>query len=233
MGLIPAAGMGTRLGAPWPKELAPITYRDDHMITVLDAAVHQLATAGVTEAVIVLRPIKEVIRHYLGYQREGVRLNYIQQSSRRSKEGLPDAIGDARPLLREADLIVMLMGDVYFTDPLVTQTLVEAMTAHPETPIGVSVWNTATPERFGIVSVQEGMVKAVVDKPQGLTTGQFWGAVAFRPAFWPYILNETFTLSAALHSAAPVGIRVVEAAGNYLDLGTPQSLIQGILEINR
>lgn len=226
--------MGTRLKLPYPKELVPVSHADGSVITVLESNLQQLSRAGIDEAVIVIRAEKEIIRSYLGDFHHGVKLRYTYQQDRRTREGLPDALLTAQDLCSGYDLCIMLMGDVFFTDPNTVRYLTSMMHLASKAQVGLSMWETREPWRFGVVQVDGFRVTSVIDKPQHLTPPQkFWGACAFRRGFWPYLENEKDTFSAALHRAAQT-LTVVECptTGDYLDLGTPSSLIEGVIAIN-
>lgn len=234
VGILPAAGRGTRLGLPYAKELLPIT-ADDVIVTVLESNLKQLAAAHIEEAIIVIRHEKEMIRQYLGLERYGVHLRYAYQHRQKSREGLPDGIAAAYSEADRYDLCVMLMPDVHLSSPLNVSWLVQIMEAHKDVIAGVSLWDTTEPSRFGVVELDGIWVKSVLDKPKGLRgTQKFWGITAFRRPFWTYIFDEVETLSNALHRAAQdEGVITAPTAGQYRDLGTPMSLIQGIVEVNR
>lgn len=234
IGIIPAAGMGTRLNFPYAKELLPVSYKDGRIITVLESNLIQLANAHIKEAIIVINTDKEVIHSFLGDHAHGVSLRYVYQTEKLSREGLPDAVATASPIASDYDIAIMLMGDVYFTDAQHTLWL-SHLFEQSQASVGVSVWETQEPWRFGVVQRSEHKITGVLDKPMHLTPPQsFWGSVAFRPAFWPYIFAERETFSHAISQAAQQ-LSVIDCPtyGKYLDLGTPQSYIQGILEINQ
>jgi len=81
-GLIPAAGMGTRLG-PFthaiPKELLPVGEK-----AVIEHVVEAMQLAGIEEIVVVVSPHKHGISDYLGSGRRfGVNLTYVVQDESR------------------------------------------------------------------------------------------------------------------------------------------------------
>lgn len=238
IGILPAAGLGTRLGLPFAKELLPIKSHWDALnykqvaVTVLETSLEQLSAAGVEEAVVVIRPEKQMICEYLKNRRRGVNIRYVEQKTMYSREGLPDAIMAAYDIAKDYDLCVMLMPDVYFTDEMVVVDLLAALTERSDAIGAVSTWLTVEPWRFGVVNSINWEVTSVVDKPDANKPMYHWGAVAFRPAFWPYILEEQQTLSNALNRAAVKGLLAVPARGEYLDLGLPQSYLDAVARVN-
>lgn len=237
IGIIPAAGFGTRINLPYPKELLPISVRNGRVLTVIESNLMQLAYAGISEAVIVVRPEKQIIKDYLGEYLHGVRISYVNQTTHVSREGLPDAVYNAvRSLRTGQDLYVMLMGDVFFTPISVVKDLVTAMKASSWVMAGVSTWITDQPHRFGIVSHEDRKVTGIVDKPDIGGLHPMWGAVAFRTEFIPFLRDERETMSNTLHRAATSrkdGVIACQVLGEYLDLGTPESFVDGFKRVNK
>lgn len=233
IGIIPAAGRGTRTGGlPYPKELLPVKAHDGKVMTVIEGAILQLANAEIPRAVIVIRPEKYVIADYLGNQRFGVNLTYVFQETMNSREGLPDAVLAGR-VVRD-DLYVMLMGDTYFTSSYVAQSLIQEMKIHDDAVAGIGTWFTFEPERFGIVHHEGAYVLSVEDKPKHLSGAyEHWGIAAFRSGFWKYLECEKNTFSNALSEAASRDEVVCELmCGRYLDFGTPEAIIDNIKVAN-
>ena len=231
IGIIPAAGRGVRAQLPYPKELLPVKAHDGKILTVIEGAILQLANAEIPRAVIAIRPEKYVIADYLGNQRFGVNLTYVFQETMNSREGLPDAVLAGR--IGADDLTVMLMGDVYFTDPDVVRCLAIGMQYHINCVAGVSLWRTKEPHRFGIVEYSANRVSRVIDKPNVSGWREHWGAVAFRHGLCQYIESETETFSNTLNRAATDNnVLCIPAQGDYLDYGTPEAIINNIKVAN-
>jgi len=231
IGIIPAAGRGTRSGLPYPKELLPIKAENGRIITAIESAIQQLANAEISSAIIIIRPEKQMIADYLGNERYGVDLTYSNQKTMHSREGLPDAIMSG---YNNAKMNIMLMGDTYFTYPYVVRDLLSDMAIRQSAIAGIGTWTTDEPERFGIVSQLGQYVAYVEDKPQ-LEAGTYrhWGVAAFRQTFWQYIAEEQDSFSNALNHAAALD-RVISTPmrGRYLDFGLPESIIEGIKVVN-
>lgn len=231
IGIIPAAGRGTRSHIPYPKELLPIKAENDRIVTVIEGALQQLANAEVDRAIIVIRPEKQVIADYLGNHRFGVELIYREQNTMHSREGLPDAVMAGVNL---DDISIMIMGDTYFTAPYAVRDTLGALEKFPKAVASVGTWFTDQPERFGIVTHHKQEVISVEDKPKNLI-GRYehWGVVAFRPSFWNYLREEIFTFSHALDKAAKnESVVSTSMHGEYLDFGYPQAIIDNICVVN-
>jgi len=233
IGILPAAGFGTRIGLPYPKELLPIIYRPNQIITIIETCLLQFLVAGINEVVIVLRPEKDIIRDYLGDNYQGIEIRYTYQQDKKTKEGLPDGILAAYELGKDHDICVMLMPDVYLSDIHTTRSLINKLSEYSEAIAAVSVWRTNEPWRFGIVEFKKNELLSVVDKPKNPVSDYHWGAVAFRQPFWNYLQKETETLSNTLNQAVKDKVVLSYSVGDYIDCGTPSSFINGIVKVNK
>jgi bifunctional UDP-N-acetylglucosamine pyrophosphorylase/glucosamine-1-phosphate N-acetyltransferase len=228
-GIVPAAGRGIRMGLPYPKELLPVTVlHSGKLVTALDSALTHIRTAGALESVVVTRETKPMIRDYVGQRFGAMPVVYAYQDRQESVEGLPDALRAAFPYVRDADCVVMLMGDVYITDHEMIPRMLSRF--GKDTAAVVACWETSTPHRFGIVSHENGRVTAVVDKPNVTGTRLMWGALALRRPAWDFIFPEKFTLSNALHQMAQHHEVLISetAPDTYYDIGTPASYFEAI-----
>lgn len=242
LGILPAAGYAKRLGLPFiPKELLPVTYRDNKAITCIEGSILQLLNAGITDVVIVIRKGKEAIREYLGDRYQGAYLNYVYQETMKSREGLCDALMAAYHEMNgygydidTHDTYLMLMPDVYFTTPEIADDLYEGISLS-ELGLALSVWETNEPWRFGVTRIYKSQVLSIYDKPENITERSwFWGAAAFNASLWPYIDKEDQTFSHAMNAYLSDGNKAlaVRGRGEYLDIGTPESLFNAMLKVN-
>jgi UTP--glucose-1-phosphate uridylyltransferase len=112
-GIIPAAGLGTRLHPITrviPKEMFPVEQKP-----IIQHIVEEAITAGLTELGIIVRPGKEMIREYFSTLPEEelagkIRIEYLYQTR---PAGLGDAILCARDFIGVEPFIVMLPDDLY------------------------------------------------------------------------------------------------------------------------
>jgi glucose-1-phosphate thymidylyltransferase len=103
VGLVPAAGKGTRLGLPFPKELCPLPFGAS-FVPVADVTVGNLVEAGVRSLVLVINHEKaKLVRHFGSGARFGAEIAYVCQetvSEASASAGLGDAIDAAYHLTR-------------------------------------------------------------------------------------------------------------------------------------
>ena len=152
VGVIPAAGLGTRLrpltSGALPKEMLPVGRK-----LALERIVDELRAAGVTRIVFVLSPAKEdLIRRHFGDAAEDATFVYVLQPEMR---GLGDAVLRARSAVGAAARFVVALGDAVFEEPEtggLTRRLWDA-TADADAAVGIAV-QRVPPERisrYGVV----------------------------------------------------------------------------------
>ncbi len=160
VGVIPAAGLGTRLrpltSGALPKEMLPVGRK-----LALERIVDELRAAGASRIVFVLSPVKEeMIRRHFGDEAGGVTFAYVIQPEMR---GLGDAVLRAASAVGDAARFVVALGDAVFEEPEsggLTRRLLNA-TVRADAAVGLAVQRVppALLSRYGVV------------KPAGDTTG--------------------------------------------------------------
>src|SRR5207253_555356 len=106
IGVIPAAGLGTRMGGSLPKALVSV-----HGRPLLDHAIAALEKLAVSKIVVVIGHPSDAVREYLRTQDFGIEIAFAYQEQRL---GLPHAIAMARDIL--ANEFVVLCPDNIFSD---------------------------------------------------------------------------------------------------------------------
>jgi bifunctional UDP-N-acetylglucosamine pyrophosphorylase/glucosamine-1-phosphate N-acetyltransferase len=147
--VIMAAGSSTRthpLTLTRPKPLVPIWGRP-----FLELQLRQLQGL-VDEAVLVVGFLKEQIEERLGKEFEGIALRYAVQERQR---GTADALLTARPFL-SGPTLVLNGDDFYHHDDLRKLS---------RTGRGLLVARAKDPENRAVVSIEDGRVRAIVEKP--------------------------------------------------------------------
>jgi len=245
VGLIPAAGRGTRLGRlPFCKELYPLGYRaavdsptGSKAIVVSQDLLERMALAGVVRAFIVLGPGKAAIMDYFGDGAAvGIDLAYLMQEVPR---GMPFALDLARPWLH-AETVVFGMPDTIVRPKTSFVDLLAAHeAAHAEVTLGV--FPTAEPHRFGMVALDaQDRVVASIDKPRDTELRYMWGIACWGPAFTALMgehlrgLAEApseLVLSSVFQRAIDDGLHVRAVRfedGEYVDIGSPAIVERGL-----
>ena len=149
-----AAGEGTRirpLTYTKPKVMLPIANRP-----ILEHLILELKKAGITDIVLVVGYKEEKVREYFGDGSDfGVRIEYVLQTK---QLGTADALKSAVHLLND-DFFIMLNGDNIVCSEDVEKVMeVEGM--------AIGVVRVENPQDFGVVEIENGRIKKIVEKPE-------------------------------------------------------------------
>lgn len=150
--IVPVAGVGTRLRPhthTTPKALLYVAGRP-----ILAHILDDLLALGVRHVVIVTGHMGERIRDYVDarYANAGLSFSYVEQ---KEPQGLGHAIHLAAPQARNGPILILL-GDTIFRADF--SKLVSG-------PSAIGVKAVEDPRRFGVVEVEGGRVKRLVEKP--------------------------------------------------------------------
>jgi glucose-1-phosphate thymidylyltransferase len=241
VGLIPAAGLGTRLlPLAYPKELLPITYTDEdgHLVPrpVLQASLDQLRRADVRECVIVIAEWKlELVRVFGDGAAVGVSIAYVVRGVAR---GLADALDAATPWLRERDVCLTLPDTIVSPDDALARVRAEHERSDADLVLGV--FPTDHPEQLGPVRVAgDGNVTEVLDKPASTDLRNTWGMAIWSPRFSELLARAVAAapddakpvLGAVFQRAVDAGLRVRAVwfpDGHFIDVGTTAGLAEAL-----
>lgn len=153
--IIPVAGVGTTLRPhthTQPKPLIPVAGKP-----ILGHIIENLLAAGIKDFVFVIGYLGEKIEDFVRGRYEGqIKMEFVLQSPR---EGTGHAIWVARNSFRDADEILIVLGDTIFDVDL------EAVLRSLDSTVGVQVVDD--PRKFGVAMLDEnGYVINVVEKPR-------------------------------------------------------------------
>lgn len=238
VGVIPAAGLGTRLALKgYPKELLPIVVRtEDGAVPqpVVISSLEQMQRAGVTECVVVIAEWKLEIVRVLGERAGVVALAYIVRSV---PHGLADALVAPLPWIRDRDVCLALPDTLITPDDALAQVVSELGAAGADLVLGV--FPTEHPEQLGPVRIgDDGRVLEVLDKPAQTDVRTTWGLAAWSPRFTELLTDAvrgepTIALGTVFASALTAGLSVRAVwfpAGRFLDVGTPAGLAAALVD---
>lgn len=234
VGLIPAAGEGTRLypfARAVPKEIYPLLGKP-----VIEHAVENLRMGGIHKIYLIVGYQKGALMDYLGDGSQfNVSIAYIYQLQRR---GLGHAILQAKDWINTS--FVTLLGDS-FVEPKseVTQLIDLHKTKKPLATL--SLFNVQDPTSYGIAKMNgieghSGIIETLVEKPtpkeaQHYRVGDKYHAICgfyvFEPEIFEYIkqtppgakneIQITDALELAIRSGETVCGHILY--GKYLDIG--------------
>ncbi|MDW8123060.1 MAG: NDP-sugar synthase, partial [Armatimonadota bacterium] len=157
--------------------------------------------AGIEKGIIVVSFHAYQVRQRFCHQFEGLFLDYVEQGD---PLGTGHALKMARPKLERAPFLV-LNGD----DLLLPKAIVEATKAIPSLVVAPH----PQPTRFGIVQVQNGFVKKLVEKPQ---TAPPEALVSTGAYCLPY---ECLSLLDSLQPAPDGELRLTDIMGPIIEAG--------------
>lgn len=249
IGLLPAAGRGSRLGPiPCSKEIMPLGFQPNpasaegrwQPVTAIETHLQALKVAGATQATIVISETKSDIVRYIGDgSRYGIPVVYLYQQELR---GMPFALNLVTPWIGTGTTIFSM------PDTLITpvDTLAQVVIHHQQQPsdLTLGLFYTTTPHKFGMIKLDtHGRVITFVDKPVETDLNLMWGLAAWSRRFTKFldhflasfstyasecVLSDVFL--AALHNGLSVQAIILEDA-RYHDIGTPEDFQTVVREI--
>lgn len=254
VGLIPAAGFGSRLGPlPCSKELLPVglQVREDggsiRPKVVSEYLLDQMVRAGCNPVFFVLRHGKWDIPAYFGSGTgRATDIGYLLVDE---PYGPPFTLGQAAPFVRGA-IVAVGFPDMLLHPPDVLADVVRALKATPQADIMLGT--LPAQDRSGTDLVRPGgddRIAALIPKeqaPEWQDSDCTWAVAAWRPRFTGFLVQELARLRAVARAQTdgvtpewPVGTVIAAAldAGLdvrrthfddavYLDIGLPERLAQ-------
>jgi GTP:adenosylcobinamide-phosphate guanylyltransferase len=206
IGLIPCGGQATRMQG-LPKFLLPCSggYLLQRMVDQM-AVIPQVAILASTETLDLAQQ----------YAPGGAAVQCVNRSS------MADAIYVMETQVGD-EIVVVGMPDTYWTDSGVYERLVAEL-ADSKVIASVALWQIRSDQRgkLGQVLSDTGDILDIVDKDPDCPYQQVWGAIAWRPEFWPYIQPGDPHMGIALQRALDAGENLwgCDFDGAYYDCGT-------------
>ncbi len=227
--VILAAGAGTRLHpltATRPKPLIPLAGQP-----ILGHLLAALAASTVTDVLVVTGYRGDQVRAYCGDGAAwGLRIAYAHQEVPR---GSGHAIGLAEAYVGSEDFLAVY-GDLVL-DPTVLSSTVRA---HARTGLSVlTVVPVADPTQYGIVSLHDDRVVAIVEKPASAAVGRLAnaGVYLFPPEVFPAIqrtstsprgeVEVTDAITQLAQQGTAFAINRVSSEA-WMDVGRPWDLLE-------
>ena len=249
IGVIPAAGLGSRLD-PYPvaKELLPLGWQDwpvdgrseKRPKVVSQFAFESLIEAGATRMVMVINDRKaDLIRYYSDGSRWNVGVGYVHQAEAR---GLPFAIATALPFLANATVILGLPDTV--VQPHGCLAGLMRWHRNQRSPDGngpaltLAAFPADNPQKLGMIALDsEGRVTQHEEKPKVTSMTLMWAAAIWEPEFTELlrqtvdanrkIVGPELKFGAIIDEALRRGLDVRGhhvPGSTCIDIGTPEDL---------
>jgi glucose-1-phosphate thymidylyltransferase len=254
IGLIPAAGSANRI-APLPcsKEIFPLGYQITPFHTgprpkvAAQYLLEKMKSAGAQKAFIILRKDKWDIPTYFGdgYQL-GMHLAYLIM---RRPYGVPYTLDQAYPFIRMATVVFGFPDILFFPEDLYMRLLDSLAAADADIALGV--FKAHRPEKMDMVELDsEDQILQIDIKPQNTRFTHTWIAAAWKPAFTEFMHTFVARHAETLNGEDDCGQEempgelhvgdVIQAAitakmktivvrfdsGRYLDIGTPEDMVE-------
>ncbi len=241
VGIIPAAGKGTRL-APFPcaKELFPIGFQDYEVQGVIEKRpkvisqyiLEAMLEAGVRRVMIILGQGKsDVMEFYGDGSRFGCEISYLYQER---LNGMPSAINLARAWIGDATVVFGMPDTIIQPTNILKRMLASHHSSQAELSLGL--FPTKTPHKFGMVEIDGDNVISTIDKPSNSQLEFMWGCCVWSKSFTD-LINTYLAQHAGTAREIVLGDvfnlalqqdRRVKACpfvdGTYLDIGTAHEL---------
>jgi glucose-1-phosphate thymidylyltransferase len=192
IGLLPAAGLGSRLNLPFPKELYP-TIESQKYKPVARYMVENLIKAGVKHIIFVINETKHQLIKYFGSgECFNCNFTYVVQDytspGQSTSPGLADALVSSYHLIK-GKTVLFGMPDTIMYPKNSFQKGLEILESNGE--VTLCLFPTKFPEKFGMVSTnKDGIVLKVVDKPKSTKLEYMWGCIIWQPVFTEYLYNK-------------------------------------------
>jgi glucose-1-phosphate thymidylyltransferase len=250
VGLIPAAGLGSRLDPiPCSKELFPVgfglhpAHGEPHPKVVSQYLLEHMQRAGVRQVYMILRSGKWDIPAYYGDGSQlHLQLAYLMMQL---PYGTPFTLDHAYEFVQEKRVVFGFPDILFSPDDAFSQLLKRLEETQADVVLGV--FKVAYPHKWDMVELdEEGKVKTILQKPEKSELLYGWALACWNPSFTKFmhqhlqqvlertdVENQPFELSLGevVQAAIYNGLTVQSVCfdnGNCLDVGTPEDLRQAI-----
>ncbi len=244
IGLIPAAGKGTRIAPlPFSKELFPIgfwenSYREDNKLlpkAVSNYLIDQMINATVQNIVMVVSSGKMDLLEYYGSGKNfGISLSYVFDDNLR---GMPHSMDLAWHWLQNRTVVFGMPDTIFTPSDVFTQLLARHREVDADVTLGI--FETDHPQTLCVADLDEkGRVIYLEDKPKQTSLTAAWGCACWSPRFSDFMHHYLETcydpdstgeivLADVFKAAMDEGMNVYGVhfgEGEYIDMGTPENL---------
>jgi len=228
-GLIPAAGMGTRLGPitlAIPKELLMVGDK-----ACIEHVVEAFKLAGITDITIVVGWRKHAILDYFGSgKRLDVNITYIVQDER---NGLAKAVECGKNVINHNSFAVILGDNFFYPKTFLKEIITFHNDRNSECTVGVTPMNDVS--SYGVIKPKDERIIDIVEKPKQKDAPSNLacaGIYVFKPSIFDAIKktkpdgnNEyqlTDSIKGMIEDKKPVFYK--ELHGRHIDIGSPERL---------
>lgn len=249
VGLIPAAGIGSRLSLlPCSKEIFPLGFANRRgdgggkIKVVCQYLLDNMRQAGINKAFVILRPGKWDIPAYLGSgQSVGINLAYV---IRKLPFGVPFTLDSAFPYVQNCNVVFGLPDIIIQPSNAFSLLLKRLETTAADLVLGI--FPTQHPHKWDLVEFgRSGELERITPKPHDGKSGFTWCLAVWSPRFSLFLhrfaaiiskylmdhkkfhLRREIQIGAAFQRAIDKGLKVDFVhfdEGSCIDIGTPEDL---------
>ncbi|MFW6121216.1 MAG: sugar phosphate nucleotidyltransferase [Petrotogales bacterium] len=225
-GLIPAAGLGTRLRPitlAIPKELLMIGDK-----AVIEYVIEAMKNVGIEEITIVVGWRKHAILDYLGSgERLDVKLSYVVQDER---NGLAKAVESGRHIVGDDSFMVVLGDDFFYPRNFLEE--IKSFHKQKDADATIGVAEVEDPSRHGIIKPgEDDRIVDIVEKPSKKDAPSGLGCMGvyiFKSEVFDAIkktepgYKDEYQLTDSIKIMVEEGCKVLykEIDGTHIDVGT-------------
>jgi len=229
-GLIPAAGLGTRLQPitlAIPKELLLIGNK-----AVIEYVIESMKEVGITDITVIVGWRKNAILDYLGSgKRLGVNISYVVQDDR---NGLAKAVESGKQLMGDEPFLVVLGDDFFYPKTFLKEILDFHKKQNADATIGVA--EIEDPTRHGIIKPGDNnKIEDIVEKPSKEKAPSNLGCMGvyiFEPSIFDAIkktkpgFKDEYQITDSIKIMIEEGYKVLYSKinGEHIDVGTLEDL---------
>jgi len=229
IGLIPAAGAGTRLQPltkALPKEMLQVGNKP-----IIEHVIDQFTGAGISKVYIIVGQRKEAIMNYLGNGSNwNLKIAYLFQEN---KEGLAKAIYEANNFIHEPFAVVL--GDTLVYPKEYLKQVIE-FHKNNNCDVTLTSHEVADPKRFGVLEVDDsGKVLSMEEKPENPKSNlAIVGMYVFNPSVFDAIektkpgVKGEYQITDSIKTMLEENkkIMALKHADEWFDVGTKESYLE-------
>lgn len=188
IGLIPAAGRGTRLSLPFSKELLPLLDKEFYY-PIIQSSIETMYGVGINKIIIIVNYQKSDLMKFLGNgSKFGVQLIYVVQEEPTS---LPQALLEAVKITDYED-ILFLMPDTLILPSDFLKTFFNQI--NTDFSINLGCFRTERPHKFAMISEQKSIVNFIEEKNPKSKLKWMWGFWYWKGNFSQHIRDFDFSI---------------------------------------
>lgn len=187
IGVIPAAGKGSRLGLPFSKELLPLLDKNS-FYPIIQSSIEAMKSNGIKKIIIIINHHKSDLIKFLGNgQKFNLVLIYVVQQEPTS---LPQALLEAVKISGDED-ILFLMPDTLILPNDFLKEFFKKM--NHNFPINLGCFITNQPHKFAMISEKNSIVDFIEEKNPNSKLTWMWGFWHWKGSFSEHLKHYNFT----------------------------------------